>query len=180
MSDSEFGYREEMRRFANNITCSILLGLWFTVSSSAQSYEFEEGFCEHKTDPDRYEAISQALREADLTVLCSDTDKFFVPTAKSITKAKYITRSELEALASAKRDKRLLAIYFRQGGPSLAKFIPREIERVKKEIKDLTPFISSLGYARVLMLTLSSNSCCRGYYVVEDRILTPATKVEGP
>lgn len=162
-----------MRRFANNIACSIFLGLWFTVSSSAQSYGFEEGFCEQKTDPDRYEAISKARREADLTVACADTDKFSVPTACCIAKAKYLSRAELQALARGKRDKRLMVILFRQGGAALAKFIPSEIDRVKEEIKELTPFINSLGYARVLMLTLSNNSCCLGYYVVEDRTLSP-------
>lgn len=162
-----------MSRFANDIACSIFLGLCFALFCPSQSFGFEEGFCEHKTDPDRYEAISKDLREADLTVLCSDSEKFFVPTASSIVRAKYITRAELQAVASGKSDKQLLVILFRQGGPSSAKFNPSEIERVKKEIKDLTPFINSLGYARVLMLTLSSNSCCRGYYVVEDRTLSP-------
>lgn len=162
-----------MSRFANNIACSLLLGLCLTVFCPSQCLGFEEGFCGYKTDPERYEAIRKAYEEANLTVYCATTDKFSVPTASSIAKAKYHTRADFQALASSQEDKRLLVMLFRQGGSSFAKFNPREIDRVKEEIKELKPFINSLGYARVLMLTLSSNSCCRGYYVVEDRTLSP-------
>jgi hypothetical protein len=155
-------------RFAARATVSAMIMSML----APQCHALSIGFYEPPEDSDQLATITHIRNTADDELYYFEADRLLLHSCPR--KDNHVNWMNMEGVADTLRGrtrKEILVVWFKNCGPTVAKYSPSAIARIKKTIADIDPFIQELGYKRVLMITGSTNSTCRGFYVLADRVL---------
>ncbi len=141
---------------------------------TSKSIAISPGFYDAKSHPETCREILKVFAEADKTLHSYGMNNFVIKAGK-----RGLTRKRVIEELKSSTEKNLLLLSFENNGWSPRKphrgwplggprYTNEQISTYDRAIKRLMPFIRSLGFKRVLMVTPTMSNMTNGQYVLMD------------